>query len=405
MARHRTVVAVDCGADYVRVIVADGDAGGRLAILGVGVSAVDGDGAGGVQDEPVLTAAIDQAKQKAERNSGTRILSAFAGLPPVQAPKLRTYAGSTAAPGADAAARGGGAGNAGAEAGSRRSRSYMHDGPRGGAGQQAASTTEAGESSDVLLDTVADPRQRVTRRFERAGLALDGLAPAPLAAAESVLTRAERMLGTLLVDIGASGTRLVLFHDDRAVWTDNVPVGGRSFTSDLAIVLEIAVATAEDLKLRHGRASSIQGDTTQLATVGRGGGRRSVERQMVHEIINARAEQLLEVIAERVNGATGGVYPLAGMVVTGGAALLPEFIELAATRLETPARVGAPRNLAGRTGTLSGPAFATVAGIARLGLAQDVQVPAPRRARSESADKPALPWPGALPGWIRDFLQ
>lgn len=405
MARHRTVVAVDSGTDYVRVVVAEGDAGGRLAVLGVGASAVGDDGAGGARDEALAIAALTEAKLRAERNSGTRILSAYAGLPPTHSGKKRTYAGVTPAPDPVVASRRGGAGKAGAETGSRRSRSYMQDAPRGDSNQEAVSATEAGEPQDVLLDSAADPRHDVAHRFERAGLALDGLVSTPLAAAESVLTRAERLQGTLLVDIGASGTLLALFHDDRAVWTGSVPIGGRSFTSDLAIVLEIAVATAEDLKLRHGRASSIQGDETRLATVGRGGGRRSVERQMVHEIINARAEQLLEVIASRVSGATGGAHPLAGLVVTGGAALLPELVELAGATFGVPARVGAPRNLAGRTGTLSGPAFATVAGIARLGLAHDVQAPAPRRARSEAADRPALPWPGALPGWIRDFLQ
>lgn len=405
MTRHRTVVALDYGTDAVRLVVAEGDARGRLVVLGTGASAND---AGG-EREPLprrdAAAAVLIAKQAAERNSGARIHSIFAGIPKAGTRPGSTYtemSGAQRLAVGDRAAR---VGQAPRGSGGLRHRSYMRD-SRAAAREEVARSSLVGqdEQRDLVLDQSVDPHKDLVALFRAAGLAIEGLMPSSLAAAESVLTPAERDAVTLVVDIGASGTDLALIGGDEPVWTSTVPIGGRSITTDLAMVLDLAIDRAEELKVRHGRAATIPGDVTQLVVIGRGGSRRAVDRHLVHDIINARIEQLLGVIAERVEASGVAARDVRGLVFTGGTALLPELVEMAAATFAVPARVGAPRNLAGRTGALSGPAFATVAGVARLGLAHDAKPSRQRPTENDAAARVVVPWPGALTGWLREIL-
>lgn len=416
MPRQGPVVAVDLGTECFRIAVAEGDSRGHLVVLGVGTVPSAGFERRQLLDESGAVTALAAAKVSAERNSGCRALSAFVGLPASRLDAASTYAKISSYSERIGGAQSGSSGRTGnplhlgpAEAAAKlplAGRSYMiASAARSAPGDPASIPVAAASGRDVLLAAVANHEDALHRLCARAGLAIDGLIPQTLAAAEAVLTAKERAASVLLVDVGAGGTELAFYQGDHLVWADSVPIGGRSFTSDLAIVLDLPIDVAEDLKLRHGRASSIPGDATLLTFAGGDGKQLTAERHLVHDILEARVEQFLEVITERVGAAPVDARSVGSLVFTGGGALLPELIEVAAAAFGIPARVGAPRRLGGRTGTLSGPAHATVAGIARLGLGRVAEAQSRRTAPRVALDKFQLPWSSSVTGWLRELLQ
>jgi cell division protein FtsA len=92
-------------------------------------------------------------------------------------------------------------------------------------------------------------------------------------------------------------------------------------------------------------------------------GRRSVQRRRIAEILQARVEEILEMIIREVRRAVHDDILSAGIVLTGGTANLAGIAELAEQVTGLPARVGAPRNLQGLIDTLCDPAYASSVGV------------------------------------------
>jgi cell division protein FtsA len=249
--------------------------------------------------------------------------------------------------------------------------------------------------------------RNVERVMERAGIAIDALVPEPIAAAEAVLTPAEREMGVALVDIGAGTTDVAIFVEG-AIWhTAVLPIGGNHLTNDLSIVLQVPFESAEQAKMAWGRALPLPGladdaNDDRMEVEGFEGPTRLVSRRTTHEIIEARLEQLLHLVGKelRESGADG---PLpGGIVLTGGTALLPELADLTRQVLGVRARIGTPRKLAGLGDSLSGPAFAAGVGLAQWGFAHQEPRRAVQTARAPRGRR--RPSGGGFVNWLRELL-
>ena len=76
----------------------------------------------------------------------------------------------------------------------------------------------------------------------------------PLAAADAVLTKAEREMGVAVVDIGGGTTDIGIFIDDAICHTVVVPTGGNHLTGDIAVGLRTPFHNAEQIKIQYGHA-------------------------------------------------------------------------------------------------------------------------------------------------------
>jgi cell division protein FtsA len=149
--------------------------------------------------------------------------------------------------------------------------------------------------------------------------------------------------------------------------------------------LQVPFESAEQLKIAWGRAlpdpaidPADDGDD-RLQVEGFEGTPRTVSRRTAQEVIEARLEQLLQLVQKELR-ASGydGALP-GGLVLTGGGALLPDLADLARQVTGLRARIGSPRRLAGLGDSLNGPAFATGVGLARWALRQQATTGVPRR--------------------------
>ncbi|HEX9116353.1 MAG TPA: cell division protein FtsA, partial [Anaerolineae bacterium] len=197
------------------------------------------------------------------------------------------------------------------------------------------------------------------------GVEIVDLVLEPLASAEAVLTDDERQLGVALVDIGGGTTDIAIYLDAAPWHTVIVDVGGDHFVRDVAMGLRMPYAKAEALMQQFGHVLPEQIPPDAEVRSGAFGqeGQQTVNRRLLAEILNARAEEVIDLIVREVKrSGYDGLLP-AGIVFTGGISQLAGFAELSRSRLQWPVRVGRPNGIASSVIDLSSPEYATSVGL------------------------------------------
>jgi cell division protein FtsA len=214
----------------------------------------------------------------------------------------------------------------------------------------------------------------VVRSVNRAGLTVHDVVLEPLASAEAVLFADEKELGVILVDIGGGTTDVALFRDG-AVWhTAILPLGGDHISHDVAVGLRTPAAEAEELKRRYGCALAAlvsPGETIEVPSVG-GRRPRQLPRQVLAEIIQPRVEEILGLVGREVVKAGFRDAATAGVVVTGGTAILEGVPEVAEAVFELPVRRGLPETVGGLADAVKSPIYSTGVGLALYGARRHV---------------------------------
>src|SRR5215813_12397396 len=219
--------------------------------------------------------------------------------------------------------------------------------------------------------------QSTITAVNRSGLLVGDTVLEPIAVGEAILTEDEKELGCVLVDIGGGKTNLAIYHHGAVRHSAVVPLGGELFTNDIAVGLRTSIPEAERLKREQGCAMSSMTDSDAVFEVAGMGTRppRTIAQSVLTDIIQPRAEEIVHLVRNEIRNAGYERQTGAGVVLTGGGALLRGFVELAEDILDLPVRRGqtprpldnGTRNLAPNMPKLTGPEFATVTGLALYG--------------------------------------
>ena len=205
----------------------------------------------------------------------------------------------------------------------------------------------------------------LTKCIEKAGLKVAGLVMDQVAVTKSVVSLDEKNLGVCIADLGGGACKLVYLINGSVAHTSMVPVGGTHFTHDVAVGLRTPQVSAEVLKKKHGCAlASLVDDQETIEVEGVGGRKsRTVARKELAHILEARAEECLNMVAHDVK--MSGLQPLlgSGLVVTGGSSQLDGLIEMGEFIFDLPLRRGFPALVGGLKDVVKGGEFATSIGL------------------------------------------
>ncbi|HYG57092.1 MAG TPA: cell division protein FtsA, partial [Symbiobacteriaceae bacterium] len=201
-------------------------------------------------------------------------------------------------------------------------RSYRLDGAEGVANPLGLAGRRLAVEAH-LITCESFPRRNFLEAAVMAGLEVEDFQVGVRSAGEAVLTREEREAGVLLLDIGAGTTGVAVFDQGHLWHVAVLPVGGEHITADLAALLQVPVAVAEQLKLERGWASKAQAPDTGFELVSPSGQKvREVADKQVAEIVESRVEEILQLAAAQVKrSGYPGLFP-GGLVLTGGSAKL-----------------------------------------------------------------------------------
>jgi cell division protein FtsA len=366
------VVGIDIGTTKVCTLVARVESERSLRILGVGIEPSQGIKKGTIVDIAAASQSIARSIEKAQRSSGLEITSALVSLAGSHVSSVNSRGVVGVAGRAidhDDVQR---ALDAAQAVAIPHNREIIHviqrgftvdgqDGIRVPIGMHGYRLEVEAHIITAGSATVENLRQCV----QSAGVEVLQFVLNPLASAEVVLSETERQMGAIVCDIGGGTTDLAIYIDGDVWHTMVLAVGGNHITSDIAHGLRLPLSQAEDIKKQYGYAIKRDVKEDEYFTV-----RSFAEEQAIHvnrsdlsHIIEARVEEMFQLVLQEIKrSGYDGLLP-AGMVLTGGASNLPGIRNLASEVLGLPVRIAKPENLVGLTDQLNSPAYSTSVGL------------------------------------------
>jgi cell division protein FtsA len=231
------------------------------------------------------------------------------------------------------------------------------------------------------------------RCIEKAGLKVADLTLEPIASAEAVLYEEERQAGVALVDIGGGTTDITVFHDNIIRHTAVIPFGGNVVTSDIKEGCTVLQPQAEKLKVRFGSALASEVYDNRIITIPglRGRDHKEISEKNLARIIQARMEEIFDYVLWEIRRSGYERKLIAGIVLTGGGALLQHADKLAELHTGMSCRIGLPvEHLAhGYRESVNSPVFSTGIGLLLRGL-DDVRRQE-KLAEAQAANSPKEP--------------
>lgn len=195
----------------------------------------------------------------------------------------------------------------------------------------------------IVLGRIASVKN-IEKCIHRVALKLNDLILEPLASSKSVLTDEEKEAGVVLVDIGGGTTDVAVFYDGIIHHTAVIPFGGNVVTSDIKEGCSVLYKQAESLKVQFGSAMADLAREDMVVTIpGMAGWEpKEISFKSLAYIIQARMEEIIDYINFQIE--SSGCYDKvgAGIVLTGGGALLKDLPQLMKFRTGLDVRMGLP---------------------------------------------------------------
>lgn len=205
----------------------------------------------------------------------------------------------------------------------------------------------------------------ILKACEIAGCAVESLVFSTLAASKAVLSKRQKELGVLVVDIGGGSTGLCVFEEESLVSAAVLPVGASHITNDVAIAFQLPLDIAETVKVKYGFACGDlleRKEEINLEAVGGEKG-KTISRKKLVEVIEARNLEILDLANKELKRISREKLLPAGVVLTGGGAKMPGMEDLVKKELRLPCQVGFPREMEGVVDKVDDPSFATSVGL------------------------------------------
>jgi cell division protein FtsA len=187
--------------------------------------------------------------------------------------------------------------------------------------------------------------ENIIKCVHRCGLEVEHLMLNPMASSLAVLTNDERDLGVVLVDIGAGTTDVAVFTGGAIRHTAVIPIAGDLITSDIAMALRTPTKDAEEIKVESGCAKQLLTDPeSQVEVPGLGDrGPRLLSKQALAGVIEPRIEEIFSLVQQAIRETGYEEVLSSGIVLTGGASVMPGMVELGEDIFLKPVRRGIPK--------------------------------------------------------------
>lgn len=382
MAQGKTdnlITVLDIGSSKIcAMILRNPEGGGDLQVLGTGQRESRGVRRGYIADMEATEAAIRAAVEQAERLAGTNIESAWVGF----------SAGGLVSKVETIEADLGGyrieeahirdLHLAGLDAIDPEDMEILHahptlytlDGLTGVKNPLGLHADQLGVDIHAVL-TERSPMRNLDLCVRSAYLTVEGIVASPVATGHACLSEEERELGVALVELGAGVTNVSLFAGGMLVGLTSIPIGAADLTDAIAAEFGMRRAQAERVKCFHGSATTSPRDNHEMIDI------TSLAEDETGESPRITRAQLIAVIRQQLEGLMaeiGGALDELGftgpvgrqVVLTGGGAEMKGIADFAQGVLGRTVRTGRPHGLPGLPEAHSGPAFATLAGLARF---------------------------------------
>ena len=400
----KMIVGLDIGTSKVVALVGEVGEDGTIEIVGIGTHPSRGLKKGVVVNIESTVQSIQRAIEEAQLMAGCRIHSAFVGVAGNHIRSLNSH-GIVAIRDREVSTadleRVLDAAQAVAIPADQRvlhtlAQDYVIDNQEGVREPLGMSGVRL-EAKVHVVTCAVNAAQNIEKCVRRCGLEVDDIILEQLASAYSVLTDDEKELGVCLVDIGGGTTDIAIFTENAIRHTAVIPIAGDQVTNDIAVALRTPTAHAEEIKVKYACALAQLAraeESIQVESVGDRPPRR-MPRHALAQAVQARYEEIFEMVQAELRRSGFEQLVRAGMVLTGGASKMEGVVELAEEMLQMPVRIGIPQHVSGLGEVVGNPVHATGVGLLLMGS----QIENPRR--PQLRDGRAFGWMDKVKNWYR----
>ncbi|GHV52218.1 cell division protein FtsA [Deltaproteobacteria bacterium] len=388
MAKAELVVGLDIGTTKICVVVGEITPEGGVDIVGIGTSPSTGLRKGVVVKIEQTVQSIQKALEEAELMAGCEIRSVYAGIAGSHIKGINSHGVIAIKDGEVTAKDVERAMDAARAIAIPLDREVIHTLPQEYIVDEQHGIIEPLGMSGVRLEVhvhivtgAVSSAQNMVRSCHRANLDVANIVLESLASAKAVLTQEERELGVALVDIGGGTSDIAILHNGAIRYTGSLPLGGQNLTNDIAYGLRTPMLSAEEIKIKHGCALVDMVRENEVIEVPSVGGReaRPLSRQILAEICQPRMVEILSLVDKELVRSGYKNLAAAGVVLTGGTALMQGCQEIGEEIFNLPTRVGFPRNIGGLRDVVNSPKYATAVGLLCYGAEKEGAPDALRR--------------------------
>lgn len=368
-------VAIDIGSSRIKTVIWEWGENKKLRILGVGSAESRGIRKGNILDMEEFKANLDVALGEAEKMIGAQVTHVCLGLSGVHIDITRK-SGIVAVAGIDVSEddvnRALDMSQNGVDLMNRTvlkviPESFSLDlengikNPIGMSGKKL-------EVRSHIISMGSNVLSNIKKGVLDVGVEISDIYPNVLAIGESTLSRRQKELWVVVLDIGSSATNLAVYEEGALIYACVIPIGGEHVTSDLALGLRISIDTAEKIKLSYSDLGFGEGmkpdydEEIDLASVSNVD-TIVISRKFMNEISRARYEEIFHhVNMELKKVGRDGMLP-EWVILTGGASKMHGLIDLARNYLRLPANIWIPENVEWVSGTsIADPIYAASIG-------------------------------------------
>ena len=203
------------------------------------------------------------------------------------------------------------------------------------------------------------------RCVEELGITVDDIVYQPLSSGLACLNDDEKELGITLVEIGSSTTNIAVYHAGAVKHSAVIPIGSSSITNDIAVMLQVTVKEAEEIKMKYASAKSDMSSSELKIQLSSNNGKlkRSVSEKEVSKYVEARMQEIFQMVIREILR-TDIKNPLTyGIVLTGGGSELRNIVPLAEDILNVKVRKGDVVKIDGAKDIADGPRNCSVMGL------------------------------------------
>lgn len=229
-----------------------------------------------------------------------------------------------------------------------------------------------------------------------AGAEIENVVLSGYASGIAVLGEDEKDLGVCVIDIGGATSNMVVHLGNAIRYNDFLGVGGSHVTGDLSMALHTPLGVAEKVKVEYGSLNHSGDNVIELPVIGNEESTQQVSLEVVSNVIYARVEETLMILAKQLEKSGFKSQLGAGVVLTGGLTKVEGLREVAAPIFDNmPVRIAKPREIEGLFDSLRDPEFSTALGLLRYGAGEytlyEIDSNKNLRSRYENVSEPETP--------------
>lgn len=382
MSKSALIVGLDIGTTKICAVVGYVNSDGEVEVVGIGTSVSTGMRKGVVVSIDQTVQSIRNAIEDAELMAGCEINAVYAGIAGGHILSINSD-GVIAVKGAEISQRDiERAMDAARTMAIPADREVIHTLPQEFIVDNQRGITDplgmAGVRLEVKVHIVTgavSSAQNIVRACNRSRLEVADLALESLASAKAVLTQEEREIGVALVDLGGGTTDIAIFANNAIKHTAVLSLGGQNLSNDIAFGLRTPMASAERIKIKYGCCLGDLVRNDELIEVPSVGGRepRRISRRVLADICEPRMDEILRLVDQIITRSGYKDMLGAGIVLTGGTALMEGCQELGEEIFRRPTRVGYPLRISGLKDVVNSPKCSTAVGLLRYGAEKEQQ--------------------------------